>query len=104
MNDVVPLPQAHPRTHHAGLSEAEARAEEAACLQALRELAGFSVEEWAARLSQALGRRISANMVRDWEDPQGPKPQAQWSRVACKMAYRVAGQPVADVVLRLLSA
>jgi hypothetical protein len=81
-------------------SEAEARARTAAALRAVRELAGRTVEEWAADWGTAMGQTISPDLVRAWERPGGPKPTLHWALAAVWLA----GPPGAAVFSSLFLA
>jgi hypothetical protein len=97
VNELLPLPERSPSRPP---SEAEARVRLAAGLQAVRELTGSTVEEWARRWGAALGREITPGLVEGWEDPTGPKPPMHWAMVAIALG----GPEAVGVISRLLFA
>lgn len=96
---VVSMPEPADRHVRQIPTEAEARALTGAGLQAVRESAGLTPDEWSVRLGAALGRPITGAMVRLWESPSGPMPPTHWAVVA----FFLGGPEVLQIASRLLS-
>lgn len=74
----------------------------AIALRTMRELAGRSIEEWAAEWTAALGKHegaISPDLVRAWEREGGPKPMAHVALVAFWLAGPAAGPVLSSLLL-----
>lgn len=95
---VMPIPEAE-TTMRRVPTEAEARALTGAGLQAVRESAGLTPDEWGARLGAVLGRQITGRRVLLWESPTGPKPPSHWAVIA----FLLGGPEVLQVAAQLLS-